>query len=142
MKKIYALLFVTILMAFGCASDNEKPSADSLLYTEALNSINSIISAYGEKNIKSLRKLTAPNLSEDIVKNLFFKKADVSFVVKIVRIKGSSVIVDLNWKGEWQLENDGKIENRGVASLVLNKETMVLLNIDGDNPFIVPASMY
>ena len=141
MKKIYVLLFVTVLMAFGCASDNDKPSADSLLYTEALDSINAIISAYGGKDVKSLQELTAPDISKEIVENLFFKKAYVSFAVKVVRIKGPSVIVDLTWKGKWRLENDGKFENRGAASLELNKETMILSNIDGDNPFLIPANI-
>ncbi len=140
MKKIYVIFILLVLTAAGCSKENVKPSADSLLTTSAFNSINKIKEAYEAKNRDELQSLSSDEAAGAILKNLFFDKAELSFTPRLVRITASSVIVNLNWQGTWWTVKDRKIENRGVVNLVLDKETMKLIQIDGDNPFQTPIA--
>jgi len=79
-----------------------------------------------------------PVIAENILKKLSFEKAELSFTTKMVKIFTSTIEVNLNWQGTWTVK--GKtLKNRGVGVLVLQKETMKLTQIDGDNPFIIPS---
>ena len=129
-------------MSFGCAKDKVKPSADSLLYAETLNSINKIKTAYEEKNKGVLQNHLYHRVAGDIMDNLVFEKAELSFTLRLLRIKESSVTANINWHGSWWIASNDKIESRGVADLVLERETMKVLQIDGDNPFLIPSRRY
>jgi hypothetical protein len=137
MKRYCFILIALALIFSGCGGkDKIKPSDDSRLAMEAFDSIYIIKAAYQDRNSSALKKRLAPELAESILNNLLFEKAELSFTPKIVRIKDSSVIVDLNWQGTWRISKEEKLKRRGTANLELEKETMKLLRIDGDNPFI------
>ncbi len=137
MKNICILLIFTALLSFGCGKDKVKPSEDYLLSTKAIESINTIKEAYEDKKEGTLKKRTGPGLSDSILEEIDFEKAELTLTTRMVNIKDSSVVVNVNWRGTWWLDS-GKIENRGAANLVLDKETMSLLEIEGDNPFSIP----
>jgi len=139
MKKICAFLIIITLISISCSSkEKAKPSADSLMTMSAIDSIYSIKTAYQEKNSDILRSRMEPVIAENILKKLSFEKAELSFTTKMVKIFTSTIEVNLNWQGTWTVK--GKtLKNRGVGVLVLQKETMKLTQIDGDNPFIIPS---
>ena len=125
------------LIFSGCGGKEKiKPSDDSRLAIEAFDSIYIIKAVYQDRHASALKKRLAPELAESITANLLFEKAELSFTPKIVRIKDSSVIVNLNWQGTWRTAKEEKLKRRGTANLELEKGTMTLLRIDGDNPFI------
>ncbi len=138
MKKFYIILI--ILVAAGCSSENVKPSPDSLLTTAAFSRIEKIKDAYEAKDSDALQNSVSAETAGSILKNLFFEKAELSFTPRLVRIGASSVTVNVNWRGTWWTDGDGKLEDRGVADFVLDKETMKLLRIEGDNPFQTPIA--
>jgi len=138
MKKTCILLVFIILTAFSCSKDNVKPSEDFLLSNKAIDSIKTIKSAYERKNKVTLQKRIAPPLAEDILKDFSFMKSELVLTPRMVKIKETSISVTLNWQGSWWVEKGRKLENRGVADLVLDRETMKLTEINGDNPFSVP----
>jgi hypothetical protein len=138
MNKSCVLLILIVLAAFGCASDKEKPSADSLAATGAYDHIDALKKAYEAKKEFAIEERLVPELAEVITKELSFEKAELFFEKRLIRITESFIIVHLNWRGSWWIETNNKIENRGVADFVFNKETMILSRIDGDNPFIIP----
>ncbi len=140
MKRLYVVLIMLVLAAAGCSRENVKPSADSLLTTAAFNRIEKIKKAYETKDRDELQNTVSAETAGSILKNLFFERAELSFNPRLVRIGASSVTVDLNWRGTWWTAKDGRIENRGVADLVLDRETMKLLRIEGDNPFQTPIA--
>ena len=140
MKKAYFIFIFLILLSLGCGKDNVKPSADSLLSTDAFNSVDAIKKAYEDKSIITLQTHLEDNLSESVIKNLFFEKAELTFTPRLVRISESTVTVNLNWQGTWWTVRNKKLKNRGVANLVLNKETQKLIRIDGDSPFLTPVT--
>jgi hypothetical protein len=142
MKKVYTILFVLIaVISIGCeGKEKVKPSADSLITTEAINRLENIKNAYQEKDAGTLQSLIEKNLAEGILKNLDFEKTELSFTPKMLRITDVSVIVNINWQGIWRIAQDKKLENRGLATLVLQKEALKLIQIDGDNPFLLPLA--
>jgi len=141
MRKSYILiLFLIILIAGGCGGkDKIKPSADSLLATESFEKIDEIRKAYEAKNFAELQ--TRADVGH--IENFFalgFESAKLNFTHRMVRITDQFVIVNLNWQGNWHTAKGKDLANRGVADLVLHRETLKLVKIDGDNPFVIPSS--
>jgi len=126
-------------MSIGCTDKSIKPSADSRSATDAFNTINTIRTAYEEKDESALQKQMGPLLAGNTIKGLLFEKAVLTISPRLVTINDSSIKVNIMWNGSWWLTKDKKLENRGVADLVFHKETMELTYIDGDNPFVVPS---
>ena len=138
MNKFYILFIFLTLLSFSCGKDNVKPSEDYLLSTDAFNSVEVIKEAYEGKNRMTLQNNIEKNLAESVIRNLFFEKAELTFKPRLVKISESTVTINLNWHGSWWTVNEKKLENLGVANLVLNKESLKLTKIDGDNPFLTP----
>lgn len=123
----------------GCGGkDKVKPSADSLLTTEALDRIEVIRNAYQGKDTSTLRAQIDAQLADEIMSAMNFEKAELVFTPKLVKIIDESVVVSMNWQGSWQTSNDKTHEGKGTADLVLQRETMKLIKIEGDNPFVIP----
>ncbi|MBI5676045.1 MAG: hypothetical protein HZC48_09525 [Nitrospirae bacterium] len=138
-KKIYALLIVFLLIAAGCAGkDKVKQSADSVTAQNALSAVDLIKDAYLKKDEGVLREKLEPALSAAVTNELSFDKADLKFTPRMIKIKDSSVLVHVNWQGEWTV-NGRTLKDRGVSALVFNKDSMKLIQIDGDNIFHVPS---
>jgi hypothetical protein len=139
MKRICLFLTVITLISFSCGGkDKVRPSADSLMTQEALRVIKVIKEAYEEKDRGTLKNNLSSMLMEDIVKELFFEKATLSLTPRLVRISASNIMVHMNWQGTWTVK-DRTFKNRGVATLVFQKEKVKLIQIEGDNPFHIPV---
>jgi len=142
MKKLVIFFMLLIPAVSGCGGkDKVKPSADSLLTTEALNGIEAIKNAYQEKDASALRTRIDAGPADEILRDLTFEKAELVFTPKLVRIFDESVVVSLNWQGTWQTAKDKNLEGRGTTDLVLHRENVKLMKIEGDNPFLIPISV-
>ena len=139
MKKITILLILITLISFGCGKDNVKPSEDSLLATEAFKSINILEEAYEGKDSRTLQSRIAPHIARGILKDLYFDSAELDLTPRMVKIQENDLVVNINWKGSWQLPDVAMLKSRGLADLILDRETMKLLEIKGDNPFSIPS---
>ncbi len=138
MKKFSAFLVVLVFVFIGCGGKEEiKLSPDSKLAAEALNSINNIKTAYERKDRDALQNRLAPMIAEEVLKELSFDRAELSFIPRMVRINNFTVMVNLNWHGTWVIKGNNVI-NRGVSVFVFEDSPMKLIRIEGDNPFIVP----
>ncbi|MBI4709977.1 MAG: hypothetical protein HY806_06845 [Nitrospirae bacterium] len=139
MKKIYFLLIIIFLTAYGCGgNDKVKPSADSQTAQEVIRITNAIKTAYEQKDIDALREYLFPEFADEIKKELLFENAGLEFTTRMVRITDSSVMVTLNWQGTWEIK--GKTQkNLGSSVFIYQVMTMKLAAIDGDNPFLIPV---
>ena len=138
-KKIYAFFLIFLLIASGCAGkDKIKQSADSVTAQNALSAVDLIKDAYLKKDEGVLREKLEPALSDKVINELSFDKAELSFTPRMIKIKDSSVMVHVNWQGEWTV-NGRTLKDRGVSALVFKKDTMKLSQIDGDKIFHVPS---
>ncbi|RJQ56848.1 MAG: hypothetical protein C4526_00700 [Nitrospiraceae bacterium] len=140
MKKLLLPLLLMIPLFIGCGGkDKVKPSADSLLTTEALNAVEALRTSYEDKKSPELQNRTDAGPVENYF-DFDFETAKLSFTPRMVRITSESVIVNLSWQGAWRTSKGKDLENRGVADLVLQRESMKLMRIEGDNPFIKVGS--
>jgi len=142
MKKIYIILpLLVFIFSYSCGGkDRVKPSADSLLAKDAFNGIEMIRKAYESKDAGRLKEQMRADLFESIQDNMNFDKAEMSFSPRMIRLTGDTVIVNMNWQGLWRFANGRKVENRGSGNLVLQRDTLKLIQIEGDNPFSIPSS--
>ena len=140
-KKLYFLILIIALLPLGCSGkDKIKPSDDSLITQDALQKIKLIEEAYEKKDLISIHSNAELNLSEKIVDNLLFDSADISFSYpRLVKINDTDLTITQNWQGQWII-NGTLATNRGVSKLIFQKNTMKLVRIDGDNPFLVPSA--
>lgn len=139
MRNIRVLVLLIIFICIGCTGKSIKPSADSRSATETFDIINTIRTAYEEKDKAALQSHMSALLAENTIKGLFFEKAELTITPRMVTITDESIRVNAMWSGSWWLNKDKKLENRGVADLVFHKGSMKLTYIDGDNPFILPS---
>ena len=138
MKTFYLILLIGVLLLTGCGKDKVKPSEDYLLSQKIFESLNTIREAYLSKNRSSLRNRVEESLSDSIINALTFKKSELMFNQKLIRITSDTVKVSASWQGTWWLSDDREFKNRGIADLIFQRETFKLSGITGDNPFILP----
>ncbi len=138
MKPVYIMLLIGALLLPGCSGDKVKPSEDYVLSQKVFESINTIREAYLSKSRSTLKNRIEDPLSGSIINALSFKKAELSFNQRLIRISDDTVKVSVSWQGSWQLTDDRDFNNRGVADLIFNKETLMLSGLSGDNPFVLP----
>jgi hypothetical protein len=138
MKKPVSVLIILLFISFGCGKDSLKPSADSIITKEALNRIEIIKGAYEEKDSSTLRRHLAPEVAIEILRGLYFDKAELYLSPQMVEIKAKAIMVHLNWDGKWIVKGK-EIRDRGIADLVFDEDTMRLIRVDGDNPFHTPG---
>jgi hypothetical protein len=139
MKKSCIFLIILVFIVPGCGKDKVKPSADSILAREALNTIDTIKKSYETKDRRNLQERLAPEIAESTLKELYFEKVDLSFTTRMVTIDASTVTVKLNWQGTWIMGNKST-KNRGIADFVLEGSPMKIIRVDGDNPFHAPSA--
>jgi len=138
MKPVYLILLIGALLLPGCSKDKVKPSEDYLLSQKVFESINTIKEAYLSKSRSTLENRIEDPLSESIINALSFRKAELSFNQRLIRITDNTVKVSVSWEGSWQLTDESAFNNRGVADLIFNRETLKLSDLTGDNPFVLP----
>ncbi|UCH45558.1 MAG: hypothetical protein JSV11_02315 [Nitrospiraceae bacterium] len=139
MKKASLLFFVFIFILAGCSGkDKVKPSEDSVLTRNTLRVLETIKKAYETKDSITLQKNIDTALYDEVAKELIFDKADLSLSTpRMVRIGKSDIKVLQNWQCEWML-GSRVMKDRGVGTLVFDKETLKLVAAEGDSPFSLP----
>lgn len=137
-KRICIFLMIIAFVSLGCGKKKIKPSQDSLMAQEALRITDIIKSAYERKEHDILMENLSPELAEVIVKGLFFEKAELSFAPRMVRIRDSLIVVNLNWHGSWILKGRS-LRDKGFGILVFQARPMRLIQIERDNPFLTPV---
>lgn len=136
LKICYLLLLVIPFIMLGCGKDAVKPSEDSILAQGALRSLERIKEAYETKKLDSVRDLAGPELARNFKEELDFDKAALSFSTpRVIKITDSHVTISVSWQGVW--ERRGMTEkNRGASKFVFLKDSLKLVQIEGDNPFV------
>jgi cell division septation protein DedD len=133
---------VALFLLLGCSTRDEvKPTEDSLLTKEAVESIKVIKTAYQEKNRDVLINRLDEAMASEVTAGLFFEKVEISITPWIVKIKDSRVIVNIDWQGVWNIGGKEK-KSRGIADFVFEGSPLKLIRVDGDDPFQVLLSLH
>ena len=133
---------VAFFLLLGCSTRDEvKPTEDSLLTKEAVESTKVIKTAYQEKNRDVLINRLDEAMASEVTAGLFFEKVELSITPWIVKIKDSRVIVNIDWQGVWNIGGKEK-KSRGIADFVFEGSPLKLIRVDGDDPFQVLLSRH
>lgn len=136
MIRILFVVLILFIIFIGCGGkETLRKSDESLLTKEALDAMKIIQKAYQEKDKYVLDGRISTAISGDILKNITFEKADLTFTPSLVKISEPYTIVNIDWQGVWLIEGD-EIKSRGIADLVFKGSPMKLVRVDGINPFI------
>jgi len=133
--KICYIVMLALWFNAGCGKDAVKPSEDSILAQGALRSLERMREAYEAKDLDALKALAEPALILGPDERLDFDTVSLSFSTpRIIKITGDHVTVSVNWQGEWE-QNGVTKKDRGSGSFIFQKDSMRLIQVDGDNPF-------
>jgi hypothetical protein len=125
---------------FGCSKDSVKPSEDSLLAQGALRALERIEESYENRELQSVKNMIDPVLFRKIEDGPRFDKALLVFSpARLVKIDSNYVTIVINWQGTWTSDGE-EAKNRGASNIVFDRDSMKVLRIDGDNPFIAPSA--
>jgi cell division septation protein DedD len=133
---------VAFFLLLGCSTRDEvKPTEDSLLTQEAMESIRVIKTAYQEKNRDVLINKLDEVMASEVTAGLFFEQVEISITPWIVKIKDSRVIINIDWQGVWNIGGK-ETKSRGIADFVFEGSPLKLIRVDGDDPFRVLLSLH
>ncbi len=146
-KRIFpAITFLLLVFLFSaCASDPKKPSSVLTQVTRIKEVLSEISDAYGKRDapgfidqLDASSKMLGP-IREEIVQAFdHFSEADLSFVIRRVEFKETSIMTVVRWHGSWRLDSSSSpIEQEGDALLFWkDSKDPKLTEIRGDSPFL------
>ncbi len=136
------ILFSVSLLVFlliSCGKNEVKPvSEDSKIAQEAFNVLETLKTAYLERDHERLQEYSSNDYFKEIVaaiKN--FDDMELSFTPTWVEIEDSKVYITVSWKGSWKLKGN-VVDQRGIALFEFEGRPLKLSNIHRDNPFRQP----
>jgi hypothetical protein len=120
---------VAFFLLLGCSTRDEvKPTEDSLLTQEAMESIRVIKTAYQEKNRDVLINKLDEVMASEVTAGLFFEQVEISITPWIVKIKDSRVIINIDWQGVWNIGGK-ETKSRGIADFVFEGSPLKLIRL-------------
>lgn len=142
MNRTLISVSLAFFMLLGCGTRDEiKPTKDSLLTKEAVESIRAIKTAYQKKNRDVLINKLDKAMASEVTAGLFFEKVDLTITPWVVKIRDSRVIVNMDWQGVWNIGGK-ETKSRGIANFVFEGSPLKLIRVDGDDPFLVVLSRH
>jgi len=135
--RLGVFLFILFILT-GCAGKEEvKLSTEAESSLRAIKKIELIKDAYSKKDIERLETLI---INEDLlnkIKNkMEFKEAKLDILSpRFIRVNNEEIRLSMNWYGEWLISNR-TLKRSGIGIFIFDRESLKLLEIKGDNPFI------
>jgi len=142
-----ALLLLFVLGAWGCASDQKKPTPVTTKVGQIQKALSELADAYGKKNKEGFLAGVEPSAesyrwlddrtSEDFK---LFSRADLSIKIQRIELGETASKTTVHWKGVWRSEDDLPVlERRGNAIFLMAAaaDDPKLIAVLGDSPFDV-----
>jgi hypothetical protein len=131
--------FVLIFLLASCGKGEvKKVSEDSKIALEAFKLAEVVRNAYTKNDrITMERNSTKEGYREIIGAAESFDSVELTFVPKRVDIEDSTVTLDLSWNSVW-IVSGKRIEDRGVATFVMEGRPLKLDRVLRSNPFRQP----
>lgn len=132
-----SLMFIFLLLSCG-KKEVKQVSEDSKTAQDAFMLADVIKNAYIKNDLFTLERNTTKDGYKDIIESRkIFDSTDLSFTPHWVEIDGSSVNLQVSWKGTWTVKGK-RIEDRGLAVFVMEGRPLKLARVLRDNPFRKP----
>jgi hypothetical protein len=135
---LFSFLSLFLLLASCGKKEVKQVSEDSKTAQQAFMLSEEIKNAYIKNDLSTLEKNTTKDGYKDIIESRkLFDSTDLSFTPHWVEIDGSTVSLQVSWKGIWTVKGKS-IEDRGLAVFVMEGRPLKLTKVLRDNPFRKP----
>ena len=135
---LFSFLSLVFLLVSCGKKEVKQVSEDSKITQEAFMLADVIKNAYIKNDLPTLEKNTTKDGYKDIIEaRKYFDSTDLSFTPHWVEIDGSTVNLQVSWKGTWTVKGKS-IEDRGLAVFVMEGRPLKLAKVLRDNPFRKP----
>jgi hypothetical protein len=135
---LFSFLSLVFLLVSCGKKEVKQVSEDSKITQEAFMLADVIKNAYIKNDLSTLEKNTTKDSYNDIIEaRKYFDSTDLSFTPHWVEIDGSTVNLQVSWKGTWTVKGKS-IEDRGLAVFVMEGRPLKLAKVLRDNPFRKP----
>jgi hypothetical protein len=135
---LFSFLSLFLLLASCGKKEVKQVSEDSNTAQQAFMLSEEIKNAYIKNDLSTLEKNTTKDGYKDIIESRkLFDSTDLSFTPHWVEIDGSTVSLQVSWKGIWTVKGKS-IEDRGLAVFVMEGRPLKLTKVLRDNPFRKP----
>jgi hypothetical protein len=135
---LFSFLSLVFLLVSCGKKEVKQVSEDSKITQESFMLADVIKNAYIKNDLSTLEKNTTKDSYKDIIEaRKYFDSTDLSFTPHWVEIDGSTVNLQVSWKGTWTVKGK-RIEDRGLAVFVMEGRPLKLAKVLRDNPFRKP----
>lgn len=138
MKKLLMLVLTALLLA-SCAKKEVKPvSAESVAAKEAFALADAVRTAFVEKDMPALKRLTTEDGLKDVVgRTGAYESVEITFTPRWIEIEGNRIHANIAWKSSWKIAGK-KVDERGMAVLLMEGRPLKVVKIQRANPFQTP----
>ncbi|GAB4487212.1 MAG: hypothetical protein OHK006_16050 [Thermodesulfovibrionales bacterium] len=138
MKKLLMLGLIGLLLA-SCAKKEVKPaSAESVAAKEAFALAEAVKTAFVEKDLPALRRLTTDSGLKDVIgRSGTYDSVEMAFTPRWIEIEGNGIHANIAWKCSWKIAGR-KVDERGMGVFVMEGRPLKLVRILRSNPFQTP----
>jgi len=138
LKRAWLVILLSIFTVFtACAGKEEiRPSEEAEASFKVIEKIQLLEDIYSKRDTVKLKTLMGEDLFNKIRSNMDFRevKLNISYP-RIIWISNEKIRVNLNWNGEWIFSNK-TLRRSGLGIFIFDRESMKLIDINGDNPFV------
>jgi hypothetical protein len=144
-KCFFPVLAGCLVLVLGCEHAAIKPTEDSKRLQLIDAYIENLRVAFEGRNLQAFSSAYLADRSDDLkTVSAFMDSASsphLDILIDRIVLQGDAVQVSLHWELRWTSERTGLVKQRGNALFELaGKGDLRLQAIEGDNPFIAPAS--
>ncbi|KAF0184204.1 MAG: lipoprotein [Nitrospirae bacterium] len=139
MKKILALMLILLVFVAACGkSEIKKPTADSLLATEAFVLAEKVRGAYVARDMSALQANTTPEGYKAITESMkLFDSATLEFNPLLFDIREGKMTLFVSWTGVWKKRGQ-TFDERGLVVFGLKGRPLKVDTVQRASPFRYP----
>lgn len=145
MKRALASLaaLIAIFAITACASEERKPTQESVMAEQAMSIAEALRSAYASGNTSMMSDYCTAAGYDEIRRGLKpFSSVKLEFEPEWMDVDlDSTVKLRIKWKGTWKLENGKESQHEGRAVFVMQGQPLKLTSIKRSNPFDMPREL-
>ncbi|HSW63033.1 MAG TPA: hypothetical protein VLH56_06980 [Dissulfurispiraceae bacterium] len=139
MKKILALMLILLFFVAACGKKEvKKPTADSILATEAFALAEKVRAAYGARDMSALQENTTPEGYKAIAEQMKrFDSVTLEFKPLLFDIRDGKMTLYVSWTGVWKKQGQ-TFDERGLVILGLKGRPLKVDDVQRASPFRYP----
>lgn len=138
-----AIALMLALALASCASEERKPTQESVMAEQAMSVAEALRSAYVSGDFSSMSQYCTPAGHEEIRRGIRpFSSVKLEFEPEWMEVAlEGAVKLRIKWKGTWKLEGGKQSQHEGRAVFVMEGQPLKLTSIKRSSPFDMPRDL-